>query len=149
MSQDPPDPEPDRDVLARPFLTDPRASGLPPVAGSDGPDDPQVRPYLMTGGRTSAGRGAVAMETVVVVSPIAGGQHATGVRFERAQILRLCREPRSVAEVSALLRVPLGVAQVLVADLIADGLLDSRTSRPREALDVRFLERLIDGVSAL
>jgi Protein of unknown function (DUF742) len=147
VSQDPP--EPGREVLARPFLTDPRPAGLPPEAGPEGSDDQQVRPYLMTGGRTSAQRGAVAIETVVVVSPLASGKPAPGVRFERAQILRLCREPRSVAEVSALLRVPLGVARVLVADLVTEGLLDARASRPRVALDVQFLERLIDGVSAL
>jgi Protein of unknown function (DUF742) len=146
VSEGPPDQHPDREVFARPFLTDPQGSQLPSAGRLDGSEDAHVRPYLMTGGRTTADRGRVAMETVVVVSPT--GNPATA-RFERARILQICREPRSVAEVSALLRVPLGVAQVLVADLITDGMLDACSSRPRQALDVQFLERLIDGVAAL
>jgi hypothetical protein len=150
VRQEPPDPEPDREVLARPFLSDPRMSGLSPTAGSASPDDSEVRPYLMTGGRTRTDpAAAIAIETVVVASPLATEGHPASTRFERADILRLCREPRSVAEVSALLRLPLGVARVLVADLVADGLLEARSARPRQAFDVQFLERLIDGVSAL
>jgi Protein of unknown function (DUF742) len=149
-NQEPPDPEPGQDILARPFLSDPRVSGPTPAAGSTGPDDGEVRPYLMTGGRTQTDPAtAVAIETVVVALPLATDKHLARIRFERADILELCRVPRSVAEVSALLRLPLGVARVLVADLVAEGLLEASSVRPRQAFDVPFLERLIDGVSAL
>jgi len=36
-------------------------------------------------------------------------------------ILQFCRDWRSVAEVSAVLRLPLGVARILIADMSADG----------------------------
>ena len=45
---------------------------------------------------------------------------------ERERILRICHAPRSVAEVAAIVRVPLGVARVLVADLEVEA---SSTSR--------------------
>ena len=44
------------------------------------------------------------------------------LRFELRRIVELCQRPRSVAEVAVALRVPLGVARVLVADLVTSGL---------------------------
>jgi hypothetical protein len=146
----------EHELLGRPFLdgTLPApqdAAGPPPV-----PDLPvqDVRPYLMTGGRTSAGPGdgtvAVAMETVVVLSWLSRNGPVARQAFERGRILRECRQPHSVAELAARLHLPLGVVIVLTTDLLADGLLDAATARPeQQAHDVTFLERLIAGVSAL
>ena len=55
-----------------------------------------------------------------------------------------------MAEVSALLRMPLGVARILVADLAAEGLV--RVHQPgwrRGQPDVTLLERVLSGLRKL
>jgi hypothetical protein len=52
-----------------------------------------------------------------------------------------------VAEVSAVLRLPLGVARILIADMSADGLVrihqrDDSEGRP----DLHLLERVLSGL---
>jgi hypothetical protein len=58
--------------------------------------------------------------------------------------------PISVAEVSAHLHIPLGVARVLVGDMTAAGLVE--VHRPRatgERPDLVLLERVLDGIRAI
>jgi hypothetical protein len=150
----------DGEMLGRPFLTGRRDLRLPvddaaaTGASTAGQANP-VRPYLITGGRTVGCRTDVAMETIVVVSELVGRNPrrstdvAAGTSFECRLILECCRELCSVAEVAARLRLPLAVTRILVADLLAEGLLDASHPRPRQADDVQLLERLITGVSAL
>jgi hypothetical protein len=62
-------------------------------------------------------------------------------------ILQFCRDWRSVAEISAVLRMPLGVARILIADMGADGLVrihqrDDSEGRP----DLNLLERVLSGL---
>jgi hypothetical protein len=62
-------------------------------------------------------------------------------------ILQFCLDWRSVAEISAVLRIPLGVARILVADMSADGLVrihqrDDSEGRP----DMNLLERVLSGL---
>jgi Protein of unknown function (DUF742) len=119
----PPDPGPDADdePLARPFLGAPAAAGPHHAGPADPAGAQEVRPYVMTGGRTQTRGGPdLSLESLVVATPEGRYAHAS---FEAAQVLRLCEQSQSVAEVSAHLRLPLGVARVLVADLIAAGLL--------------------------
>ena len=65
----------------------------------------------------------------------------------------LCRSARSVAEVSALLRLPLGVARVLVADMAVEGLLRLHQSQSPTTAggqpDLRLLERVLSGLRKL
>ncbi|HXV93291.1 MAG TPA: DUF742 domain-containing protein [Pseudonocardia sp.] len=145
MSRPPNDPSHEDEPLVRPFLAGSGTGGMP--AAPDEPrDDAEVRPYVMTGGR-SRSRTDLPWEALVVTSH--QGRFARG-SFETGQILRLCMQMQSVAEVSAHLRIPIGVARVLVADLVADGLLEAATPPPRRpAEDVEFLERLMQGVAAL
>ncbi|WP_420717103.1 DUF742 domain-containing protein [Streptomyces sp. H27-G5] len=77
-------------------------------------DQPLVRPYAMTGGRTRP-RYQLAIEALV--STTADPMHLSSLLPEHQRICTLCREVKSVAEVSALLSMPLGVARILVADL--------------------------------
>lgn len=105
---------------------------------------PLVRPYLATGGRTKA---TVALDRVTLVCstrkyPLAylDGQHA--------EVLLLCAEPRSVAELSAHLRLPVSVIKVLVSDLID---MDAVQQNPPAAYDnddpdYDVLQRLLDGL---
>ena len=106
-----------------------------------------ARPYLVTGGRTRARDAAMAVETVVVLSP----QRTTLPQsFERARILDLLVVgPLSVAEIAARLGLTLTVALVLVGDLVADGLLLASEPALEVRHDVSLIERLISGVAAL
>ncbi|MDB1090466.1 DUF742 domain-containing protein, partial [Streptomyces sp. ACA25] len=78
-----------------------------------------VRPYAMTGGRTRP-RYQLAIEALV--STTAEPARLQGQLPEHQRICQLCYEVKSVAEVSALLSIPLGVARILVADLAEAGL---------------------------
>ena len=142
------DPPPDGEPLVRPFLhRGPTGPDLNVHVGGDLRGE--VRPYLMTGGRTAGANVNVAMETVVVVSDLARSVRPERVAFERASVLAECEQPRSAAEVAARLHLPLMVALVIVGDLVAEGLLEASTTAARQADDIAFLERLIHGVSAL
>lgn len=117
-------------------------------ADDDGPS--LVRPYALVQGRTRAGdERPLPVETIVVSDP---GADASVLVLERAAIVRLCDRPHSVAEVSALLAVPVGVARVLVADLAAEGYvhvnlpLDPQVDGPADRV---LLERVLAGLEAL
>lgn len=65
-------------------------------------------------------------------------------------ITDLCRELRSVAEISALLRIPLGVARVLVADMSEQGLVQIRSSTDTDSRpNANLLERVLSGLRKL
>ncbi|WP_263654832.1 DUF742 domain-containing protein [Nonomuraea aurantiaca] len=103
--------------------------------------------YAVTGGRT-APRGALAMEALVSSST----SMRLGMAYTREYraISELCRQIRSVAEVSALLRIPLGVARVLIADMEAEGLV--RVYQPQLEAgipDKGLLERVLSGLRRL
>lgn len=108
-----------------------------------------VRPYAWTGGRTRSDYD-LALEALVSTSERGLDEDAL-TQPEHQAIAGLCRDVRSVAEVAALLAIPLGVARVLVGDMAALGLLtvhataSDRTGQP----DVAFLERVLDGLRRL
>ncbi|MBB3727755.1 hypothetical protein FHR33_003615 [Nonomuraea dietziae] len=69
---------------------------------------------------------------------------------EYQAIIQLCRSVRSVAEVSALLRVPLGITRVLIADMASEGLI--RVHQPQLEAgkpDLNLLERVLSGLRRL
>jgi uncharacterized protein DUF742 len=107
--------------------------------------DGLVRPYMVTGGRTRSHGADLPLETLVTTTRRGQGR-AYRHRFEQRQVLLSCSEPLSIAEVAAGLSVPVGVARVLVGDLIADDLLEVSTPTTK---DEQLLRRLIDGVSSL
>ncbi|MEZ5166923.1 MAG: DUF742 domain-containing protein [Acidimicrobiales bacterium] len=111
----------------------------------------RVRPYALTGGRVRSST-ELALETIVRVTA-QGEAVADDIISEGRDILRLCATPTSIAEVSAHLSLPLGVARVLVGDLVTDGFLDSHVNPASESEgsrpDLRLLERVLDGLQAL
>lgn len=110
-----------------------------------------VRPYAMTGGRTRSVDGStLPLETLVVVNRIAQAAGAS-LQFERADVVALCDEWQSVAEVSARLDLPLGVTKVLIGDLHAEGLLDVQppTTAAHGGPDAALLGKVLDGLQAL
>lgn len=114
---------------------------------SDASDDDVdlVRPYLVTGGRTRSRGSQLQVETLVTTSP-AGREAQSGQMFEQREVLYRCVNPLSIAEVASVIDVPVGVARVVVGDLVADGLLrvtDATTA------DEHLVRRLIEGVRSL
>jgi hypothetical protein len=106
-----------------------------------------VRPYAVTGGRT-APRVKFAMEALVSSATVE--QRDLSHMPEYAAINRLCRHVRSIAEISALLRIPLGVVRVLIADMAAEGLV--RVHQPQldsGKPDINLLERVLSGLRRL
>lgn len=122
-------------------LADERAE----VVGNDTErdDDAFVRPFIVTGGRTRPLHDGLRIETLVVATTIALN---TQLHFEQRQIVQWCRTPISLAEIAALIGVPLGVARVLVADLYTDHLVELR--EPKQVPE-HVLERIRDLVRAL
>ncbi|RAY13878.1 hypothetical protein DPM19_16360 [Actinomadura craniellae] len=118
-----------------------------PAEWEDPDVDSMVRPFIVTGGRTRPADARLRVETLVTAT--AAARSAT-LNFERRRIVAAAQRPISVAEVSVLLNVPLGVVRVLIADLIAERLLSVHEHLGFEDRPpVSLLERIRDGVAAL
>ncbi|WP_243717107.1 DUF742 domain-containing protein [Actinomadura sp. KC345] len=69
---------------------------------------------------------------------------------EHVQVLELCRQPISVAEVAAHMRLPVTVTKVLLADLVECGAMTTRvSSSPSSATNILLLEQLLDGLQRI
>ncbi|MFB6837294.1 DUF742 domain-containing protein [Streptomyces sp. NPDC056361] len=125
-------------------------AGSPSASGGSSGHNPLVRPYAMTGGRTRP-RYQLAIEALV--STTADPARLQGQLPEHQRICRLCFEIKSVAEISALLSIPLGVARILVADLAEAGLVAIHQPGGDESAggqpDVTLLERVLSGLRKL
>lgn len=119
-------------------------------------DDPEsvepslVRPYTLTAGRTDS-RVHLPLE-----APIETLETSRPPRWPtgdvRGDILQLCAHSPSVAEIAARLSVPLGVARVLVGDLVTQGYLRVHTTLDESAsFDERrdLIGRTLRGLRAL
>lgn len=109
----------------------------------DGDAGRMVRPYAVTGGRTSPTNQLDLLSMVV-----ATGRQATQViEPDHLFLLSLCQQPSSVAEIAARLRLPAGATKVLVSDLVDWGAV--RASEPATEANASnriLLERLLDGL---
>jgi hypothetical protein len=107
--------------------------------------DVLIRPYARTGGRTRP-VGQLALESLISTVPRAiGGQRS----WEYRRIASLCVHPRSVAEVAALLAIPLGVARILLGDMAADGAVVVHGGGVQGAPDVALMHRVLAGLRRL
>ena len=107
-----------------------------------------VRPYAVTKGRTKP-KSQLPLEALISATEAARNESGM-LTPEWQAISDLCREWRSVAEISALLRMPLGVARVLVADMSEQGLVQIRSSLNNEARpNTNLLERVLSGLRKL
>ncbi|MBB5956547.1 hypothetical protein FHS29_003133 [Saccharothrix tamanrassetensis] len=108
-----------------------------------------VRPYTRTGGRTRPDYD-LAIEALVSTSE-RGLERDAAVLPEHRSICGLCTDTRSVAEVAAHLRLPLGVVRVLIGDMASMGLVLIHQGglvvgdRP----SIEFLERVLSGLRRL
>ena len=116
--------------------------------GGGGHVERVVPVYAFTGGRTRPAGQDLPLEAVVTatgLSPAAG----TSLRMESRAIVEMCARPKSLAEVGAALRVPVGVARVLVGDLANGGYLEvhlPRTADGDGGPGHAILGRLLDGL---
>jgi len=108
-----------------------------------------VRPYAWTRGRTKSGLD-LAIETLVSTSQ--RGRDQMGLlQVEHRAVAELCEQTRSVAEVAALLSIPLGVARVLLGDMAGLNLVtvhQTASSTGREP-DIALMERVLSGLRRL
>jgi hypothetical protein len=108
-----------------------------------------VRPYAWTGGRT---RPTYDLEIETLVSVASGGRDPSHLpQYEHRAVAELCREPRSVAEVAALLTLPLGVARVLIGDMASQGtvVVHQTASSSGDVPDMALMERVLSGLRRL
>ncbi|MDN2499703.1 MULTISPECIES: DUF742 domain-containing protein [Nocardia] len=125
-------------------MTGRRASWYEDEAG------PLIRSYALTRGRTHSPRPDLDMITLVLAVDTAADLRRREPEY--LDIVRLCRAPQSVAEVSAALRLPLMVTKILLSDLLADGHLICRsvslvTDTGLHNLDL--LRTVLDGIRNL
>jgi len=123
--------------------------GLGPEEDVSGPS--LVRPYARTGGRTRPVRN-FEIEALVVTRlkgidtsslPLLAPEHASGIE--------LCRGTVSVAEIAAGLGTPIGVARVIIADMVELGLVEvlATSSAKGDERDPAFLRRVLSGLQRL
>ena len=111
-------------------------------------EDFLVRPYAVTRGRTKA-RYQLEIEAMVATAYYEP-RDLSVLTPECRAIAELCRDWQSVAEISAVLRMPLGVVRILVADMAAEGLLRIQQLNHAEGgPDVKLLERVLSGLRKL
>lgn len=106
-------------------------------------EEPVIRPFFLTQGRTRPVQHGLRIESIVVAAPAA---LYAPLRFELRSIVVRCQQPQSLAEIASGLRVPLGVAKVLVADLLTEQLV---SLAPSTELPIDVIERIRDCVRAL
>jgi hypothetical protein len=123
------------------------------------PDDEEgastVRPYAVTGGRTTTS--STQMPVEALVQGMSGAE--VGMTPERRSILELtATQYLSVAELSAHIKLPVPVMRVLVSDLADEGRIRvhglTTTDHPgspayNPAASLSVLESVLNGISAL
>ncbi|MCJ0871493.1 DUF742 domain-containing protein [Streptomyces sp. ZAF1911] len=125
------------------------ASDRLPIRGADR-RPARVRPYSLTGGRTRFTQ-ILHVETFVAALDTKVSEPRKPDRMpEMPAIVEVCRRMRTIAEIAALLKLPLGVVRVLVSDLADQGRIrvygtGHGSGRPDRAL----LERVLSGLRRL
>ena len=122
-----------------------------PWEPEDAPTARAVRPYTLTGGRT-APRVELPVEATLRRSETAdGADPAAGLDAGLTRILGVC-DRRSVAEVSALVSMPIGVTRVLLGDLIEQGRVRVQATLTHDSSDDErreLIERTLRGLRTL
>jgi len=125
------------------------------MAERDEPTGALVRPYAVTRGRTRP-KLDIAIEALIettVRGRAANTRPGGGHGQEQQYISTLCDgRLQSLAEISARMQLPLGVARVIVADMAADGLVavyEPTSLDENDAVGTELLERVLSGLRRL
>jgi hypothetical protein len=104
------------------------------------------RLYVITKGRSSSPEAALDLVTLIV----ARSEPRPEMQPEHTAILRMCRFPLSVAELTAYLDLPFSVVTVLLADLLTDDLVQAQAPVQLAQLpDIALIEAVIHGLQKL
>ncbi|WP_137722873.1 DUF742 domain-containing protein [Prescottella subtropica] len=109
-----------------------------------------VRPYSLTSGRTKPAV-ELALEALIQALPLPDHRLPELGDIE-ATIVALCAQSPSVAEIAARVGVPIGVARVLVADLVESGHLRILATLQDDASDIErreLIERVLGGLRSI
>ncbi|MGN6523703.1 MAG: DUF742 domain-containing protein [Actinomycetes bacterium] len=128
-----------------------------PRTGAPRPEDTAdtvpglVRPYTRTGGRTKPGRD---LDLEALVLPTTNGREAWDSPLlspEHHSVIEICQSSVSVAEIAAQLRVPIGVARIIIADMVDLGLVEvlKTAAADGDERDPAFLRRVLSGLQRL
>lgn len=119
--------------------------------GSDSPAAPRhgrrIRAYVLTGGRTRTNH-LLLLETLVS-APRYDPRLADSLMPESRALYERCRELVSIAELSALASIPLGVVRVLISDLAAQGAVVVHPTAHTYRNDSTVLARVLAGLEGL
>src|SRR5262245_38035811 len=124
------------------------------VGPGDEPTGALVRPYAVTGGRTRP-KVDIAIEALVETTQKgrASGRDGFSQGREQQYIVTLCDgRLQSLAEISARMQLPLGVARVLVADMASEGMVavyEPTSIDGNDAVGTELLERVLSGLRKL
>jgi|SRR5882757_8989647 hypothetical protein len=124
------------------------------VGPGDEPTGALVRPYAVTGGRTRP-KVEIAIEALVETTAKGRTSSRDGLTQgrEKQHIVTLCDgRLQSLAEISARMQLPLGVARVLVADMASDGMVsiyEPTSIDGNDAVGTELLERVLSGLRKL
>jgi hypothetical protein len=131
----------------RPFLDAPSAADS---GSAESPAAPRaLRPFVITAGRVTGSDPEIGVETQVSARSRTSLNPMPRLSTELRAIVDLCTQPVSVAEISARLRLHLGVAKILVGDLRAAGYLDVHLGDVSTAQDPNTILRVIRGLRAI
>lgn len=111
------------------------------------PRSKRIRPYTLTGGRTR-GRHQLLVETLISV-PRYDPALSDRLMPESNALYERARSQVSIAELSSLLAIPLGVVRVLVSDLAAQGAVFIHPTAHAYHHDRNVLERILNGLKRL
>jgi hypothetical protein len=119
------------------------------------------RLYTVTGGRSRADEVTLDLVTLIVSEC----DPAPGMQSEHVKILRMCRQPMAVVEVSSYLDLPVSVVRILLCDLLDTGRItarhpsSARVRTPRRSAagdpnetplpDTAFLKKVLIGLQHL
>ena len=126
-------------------------NGAPGLQDAGAGEPGLVRPYARTGGRTKPGRD---LDLEALVLPTTNGREAWDSPLlspEHHSVIEICQSSVSVAEIAARLRVPIGVARIIIADMVDLGLVEvlKTAAADGDERDPAFLRRVLSGLQRL
>jgi hypothetical protein len=109
---------------------------------------PVVRPYALTGGRTRP-----TGESFDLLALVSSTEHYSIDEMllepEYLEVMRQCRQPKSVADLASDLDLPLGVVRILLSDMRQNGLVTIRPPARTRLTDPKILKDVADALRRL